>query len=148
MPMDWWAILVAVTLSQALAGPADSRWPAVLEGFDAIRSQAFEESRSELLESVYTEDSVLLRRDKALLDSYVQRGVEIDRMRLKLIEARVVTATSRRAVLSVVDQLAEARIRLSDGTVRELPRDQPTRRIIELSLTPQGWRISAVSLRP
>lgn len=147
MRMDWLAILAMVMLSQAVAGPAQDRWPAVLEGFDAIRSQAFESGRSDLLKSVYPEGSMLLQRDKALLASYLGRGVDIQKMRMQLIDTRVTSARPRRVTMDVTDQLVGARIALPDGTVRDLPHDRPTRRTIALSLTPQGWRISAVSLR-
>ena len=145
--MDWLAILAMVMLSHAVSVPAQDRWPAVLEGLDAIRSQAFEEGRSDDLAFVHPEGSLLLQRDKALLASYVRRGVDIERMRMRLIDSHVTSVSSRRVTMSVTDQLVEARIGLSDGTVRDLPRDQPTRRTIELTLTGQGWRISAVSLR-
>lgn len=146
--MDWLAILAALMLSHAVSGPAQERWPTVLDGFDLIRSRAFEEGRADDLELVYPRGSLLLERDKALLASYVIRGVDIERMRMRLIDARVLSVKPRRVTMRVTDQLIQAWIRLSDGTVRDLPRDQPTRRTIELTLTPQGWRISAVSLRP
>lgn len=145
--MDWLAIFAAVMLSQALAGPADERWPAVLAGFDEVRSQAFEDGRTDLLGHVYPAGSTLLRRDENLLASYVRRGIDIERLRMRLIDAEVVSTTDRHVVMHVTDQLVEARIGLPDGTVRDLPRDRPTRRVIELSLTPQGWRISAVRPR-
>jgi len=144
MPMDWVVILAAVALSHALAGPADERWAAVLDGFDQVRSRAFEEGRADALEAVYPEGSELLEQDKELLASYVRRGVDIERMRMELLESEVVSATPVHVTLRVTDQLAQARVRLSDGTARDLPRDQPTRRTIELSLTSRGWRISRV----
>jgi len=140
--MDWVMILAVMALTQALAGPAQERWPAVLGGFDQIRSQAFEEGRTELLEAIYPAGSPLLAQDKEVLASYVRRGVDIERMRMTLLEADVVAANRQHVRMRVTDQLVRASLRLSDGTVRELPRDQPTRRTIELSLTPRGWRIS------
>jgi len=145
--MDWVVILAAVALSHALAGPADERWAAVLDGFDQVRSRAFEEGRADALEAVYPEGSELLEQDKELLASYVRRGVDIERMRMELLESEVVSATPVHVTLRVTDQLMQATIRLSDGTARDLPRDQPTRRNIELSLTPEGWRISRVRQR-
>ena len=142
--MDWLVIFAMVMLSHAVSGPAEDRWPAVLDGLDAIRSRAFEEGQSDDLALVYPEGSLLLQRDKALLASYVSRGVDIERMRMRLIGSHVTSVSPRRVTMDVTDQLVEARIRLSDATVRDLPRDQPTHRTIELSLTPQGWRISAV----
>lgn len=148
MPMDWVATLAAMLLSHAPVAAADGeRWPVVLEGFDRIRSHAFEAGRPEALDSVYPEGSRLLARDKALLASYTGRGVDIERIRMRLLETKVVAATPRLVTLRVVDRLAQATVRLPDGTVRDLPRDQPTRRTIELSLTADGWRISGVSLR-
>lgn len=143
--MNWLAILAAVMLSHALAGPADARWPAVLEGFDQIRSQAFEKDQPDTLGAVYPPNSELLAHDKELLASYRRRGIRIEQMRMRLIEARVISVTPEMITMTVIDRLAEARIRLPDGTRRELPRDQPTRRLVELSLTEQGWRISGVT---
>ena len=142
--MNWLVIFAMVLLSHAVSGPAEDRWPAVLGGLDAIRSHAFEEGRSDDLAFVYPKGSLLLQRDKALLASYERRGVDIERMRMRLIDSHVVSVSSRRVTMRVTDQLVEARIGLSDGTVRNLPHDQPTRRTIELTLTWQGWRISAV----
>lgn len=147
MPMDWVAILAMVVLSNALGGSAHERWPAVLDGFDRVRSLAFEQGRVDLLETVYPAGSSLLAQDKELLASYVRRGVDIERMRMTLVEADVVAATPGHVTMRVTDQLTQARIRLSDGTVRDLPRDQPTRRTIELTLTTKGWRITAVRQR-
>ncbi|MBC7595894.1 MAG: hypothetical protein H7288_18485 [Kineosporiaceae bacterium] len=142
--MDWLVIFAMVMLSHAVSGPAEDRWPAVLDGLDAIRSQAFEEGRSDDLALVYPEGSLLLQRDKALLASYASRGVDIERMQMRLIGSHVTSVSPRRVTMDVTDQLVEARIRLSDATVRDLPRDRPTRRIVELTLTGRGWRISAV----
>lgn len=145
--MDWLVIFAMVMLSHAVSGPAEGRWPAVLAGFDEIRSHAFEEGRSDDLALVYPEGSLLLQRDKALLVSYLSRGVDIERMRMRLIDSHVTSVSPRRVTMDVTDQLVEARIRLSDATVRDLPRDQPTHRTIELTLTGRGWRISAVRQR-
>ena len=145
--MDWVAILAMVVLSNALGGSAQERWPAVLDGFDRVRSLALEQGRVDLLETVYPAGSPLLARDKELLASYVRRGVDIERMRMTLVEADVVAETPGHVTMRVIDQLTQARIRLSDGSARDLPRDQPTRRTIELTLTPEGWRISAVRQR-
>lgn len=99
--MDWVAILAIMALSNSVAGTATEQLPAMLDGFDQVRSLVFETGR----------------------------------------------ATPSHVTMRVTDQLTEARIRASDGTVRDLPRDQPTRRTIELTLTTKGWRISAVRQR-
>ncbi|MGZ5367532.1 MAG: hypothetical protein ACXWXH_11365 [Aeromicrobium sp.] len=147
MRMDWVAILAIMALSNSLAGPATDQLPAMLDGFDQVRSLAFETGRADAFELVYPEASPLLMDDQELLASYIRRGVDIERMRMTVLEVDVVQATARHATMRVTDQLTEARIRLSDGTVRDLPRDQPTRRTLELTLTAKGWRISAVRQR-
>ena len=51
-----------------------------------------------------------------------------------------------RVWLEVVDRLG-ARIVWTDGSVTALPRDEPTRRVISLVRTTEGWRISGARLR-
>jgi len=106
--MDWLIIFAMVMLSHAVSGPAEERWPAVLAGLDVIRSHAFEEGRSDDLALVYPEGSLLLRRDNTLLVSYLSRGVDIERMRMRLIDSHVTSVNPRRVTMDVTDQLVEA----------------------------------------
>jgi hypothetical protein len=59
----------------------------------------------------------------------------------------VLAASSRRARLEVVDRLGPARIVWTDGSVTSLPRDEPSRRVITLVRTAEGWRIAGTGLR-
>ena len=120
----------------------------MLRCLDATRSVALEEGWPDLLDAVYAPGSPLLKRDRELLESYERRDVDIERLHLNILEAKVVKAEPKRVRLDVTDQLSETRIRLRDGTARQLPRDRPTRRVIELVLTEEGWRIGSVSLPP
>lgn len=141
--MEWLTIVLVLAVSRTGALPPGD----VLGALDTARSVAFEKGRPELLDHVYLPDSALLRDDRALIDSYERRGVDIERMRMRLLDAKVVESGPDRVRLDVTDRLGESRVRLRDGTVRELPRDQPTRRVVELTLTEDGWRISRITLR-
>ncbi|MEO6473390.1 MAG: hypothetical protein ABIR57_15360, partial [Aeromicrobium sp.] len=128
-------------------GPNADRWANVMMAFDVIRAQAFEKGRAELLTSVYPQGSSLLEDDRRLLETYTRRGLLVDDMRMQVLRVRLVGRSNSLIRLDVVDQLSAIRVRMPGGALRELPRDRPTRRIVELSLTEDGWRISAVRQR-
>ena len=145
--MDWIVLVAAMVVTQFLPGAPKQDWATVLGAFDLIRAQAYEQGRPELLERVYPSGSELLADDSRMLNSYGARGIHVDDLRMRVISASLLDRSRNRVRLDVVDQLSLTRVHLPDGSVRDLPRDQPTRRTVELSLTDEGWRISSVSLR-
>lgn len=145
--MEWLILLVATVMTQIPPNASSDHPAEMLTAFDLIRSQAFRHARSDLLERVYPRGSTLLERDRRTLESYSSRGLTLEEMRMRVISATVIERHRDRIGLDVVDQLSVARVRMPDGSTRDLPRDLPTRRIVELSLTAEGWRISSVRPR-
>ncbi len=142
--MESLVLLLAMVLTQALPTAAEPSWGTVLTGFDLIRSEAFQQGRADLLQRVYAPGSPLLGEDRRMIDSYADRDIHIDDLRMEIVSADLVERGSRRVRLDVVDRLLLTRVLLPDGSVRDLPQDQPTRHTIELRLTADGWRISSV----
>lgn len=142
--MGFVVLLLATVLAQVLPGSTHPRWATVLTGFDLIRADAFERGRPDLLDRVYVPGSEILRVDRRMLETYSDRGIRIDDLRMSVLSAEPVERSPRRIRLEVLDRLLLTRVSLPDGSVRDLPRDQPSRHTIDLVLTEAGWRISAV----
>lgn len=142
--MNWLILLLATLMTQPVGGPSPPDWTQMLRGFDLIRSQAFEQDEPAALDAVYPASSPLLRADRRTLADYRERGLRFVRMRMRIESAHVLRASTQMVRLDVVDRLATVSVRTREGTVRQLPRDLPTRRTIEISFTPAGWRITAV----
>lgn len=145
--MGCFVLLLAMVMTQILPGSPRDSWVTVVAGFDLIRAEAFEQDRPDLLSQIYAAGSPLLARDRKILASYVGRGIVIDDLRMDVESAEEIQRTPTLVRLDVVDRLILTRVHLPDGSLRDLPRDLPTRRIVELSLTAQGWRISSMRQR-
>ena len=144
--MDWVWVLIAVLRA---ASPApDDQWATRLNGLDSVRAEAFSTADAALLDRVYVRGSRAQEADAATLADYRRRGGRVVGADLRIISCRVVSASSSDARLDVTDQLGPARVVWSDGSATELPRDEPSRRVITLVRTSEGWRIAGVSLRP
>ncbi len=100
-----------------------------------------------LLDRVYVRGSRALRSDASAIADYRERGGRVVGADLRVISCRVLAASSSRARLDVVDRLGPARIVWADGSATDLPRDEPSRRVITLVRTTEGWRIAGVELR-
>lgn len=143
--MSWLTVWAAATLSALLSHPTGpAQWNIVLSALDSIRSTAFVQANTGLLDKVYVAESELLHHDRAVLASYTARGLSIQQMTMHLHRVQVVDRSAKRARLRVVDQLRPMTVRSADGESLALPADRPSRRAITLRFTPAGWRISAV----
>lgn len=142
--MDWLLTLIAIFAAQTPGLGSEQGWQTALEGFDTIRATAFELDAPELLSIVYPVDSELLEAELRLLANYRDRGIEIKSMHMQIKRLSVMDEDQSRARLRVVDRLASTQIVMPDGSRRVLPHDRLTRHIVELTLTPAGWRISSV----
>jgi hypothetical protein len=143
--MDWmWALLVAV---RGLSPAPDDRWATTLTELDRVRAEAFATGDASRLDDVYLPDSHARRADGATIDAYAGRGGRVVGAELQILSCRVVHSTPDSARLEVVDQLGPARVTWSDGTSIELPRDRPSRRVVLVERTEEGWRISGSSLQ-
>lgn len=123
---------------------ASSRWGDVLERLDRRRERAWHLGDVHLLQGVFTSGSPAFSRDATMLRGYLRRGLRVDRVSLQLHSVLVVDVGRGLARLDVVDQLGPAVARDGVGHRVALPADQPTRQLLRLRRTAQGWRISGV----
>jgi hypothetical protein len=138
--MDWWWVLLALTRS--LMPSDDDRWVMTLGRLDAVRAEAFATGDPPLLDEVYVKGSRIQRVDAAAIRDYARRDARVVGAELHLLSCRRLSSTDGRVRLDVVDRLGAARVEWEDGTTRRLPRDLPTRRVVTLVRTSEGWRIA------
>jgi hypothetical protein len=142
--MDWmWVLLVAL---RALSPAPEDQWATTLTELDRAREAAFARGRPDRLDDVYVPGSAALRADAATIEAYARRGGQVEDAELRILSCRIVHESPDRAQLEIVDQLGDARVAWTDGTSTDLPRDQPSRRLVTVERTESGWRISASSL--
>jgi hypothetical protein len=138
--MDWWWVFLALTRS--LMTSDDDRWVVTLGRLDAVRAEAFATGDPRLLAEVYVNGSRAQRVDSAAIRDYARRDARVVGAELQILSCRLLSSTDRRVRLDVVDRLGAARVEWDDGTTRRLPRDLPTRRVVTLVRTTEGWRIA------
>lgn len=138
--MDWISVLVAAVTS--LLASDDLHWAGVLGELDDVRAEAFASSDPTMLDDVYAPGSAGRGDDASIIGAYANRGARVVGADLILLTCEVRSASADRVSLDVVDQLDASRIVWDDGTTRSLPRDQPTRRVVTLVRTEDGWRIA------
>lgn len=124
------------------AGPR--RWVEMLERLDRRRSRAWSRGEPWRLTSVYAAHTPELARDRAALRAYLSRGLRVDGVSLRYAAVDVVRSHQGWVRLRVVDQLSPVRVVTADDVGRWLPRDRPSRHLIELRREPAGWRIATV----
>jgi hypothetical protein len=143
--MDWlWVLIAAV---RAVSPAPEDVWATRLGELDEVRAEAFAKADVGLLDGAYVRGSRALAVDAAMIDDYRRRGGRVAGAELRVISCRILAASTSRARLEVVDRLGPSRIVWSDGSSTSLPRDEPSRRVITLIRTPEGWRIAGASLR-
>lgn len=143
--MDWiWVLLVAV---RGLSPAPDDQWATTLAELDRVRAEAFATAAPDRLGEVYVAGSAGEREDAAVIASYAQRGGRVAGAELRILSCRVVRSTADRAQLEVVDRLGLARVVWDDGSSTDLPRDRPSRRLVTVQRTADGWRIAGSRLR-
>jgi Protein kinase domain len=103
--------------SQQDATAVAGRWRSVLVGLDAQRASAFAAASSTRLADVYAADAPALRRDRAQLADLAATGLHVEGLRLRPRSVRVVTSSSRRVVLHVVDVLEPYVVRSAHGAL-------------------------------
>ena len=137
--MNWLSILIA--LISSLASSPQLHWAGVLGDLDEARAAAFSAGDPALLDRVYAPTSSGRKVDAATIQAYAKRGGHVAGAELTLLSCRVRDSSPRRVRLVVVDRLAAARVVWTDGSARALPRDLPTKHVITLVRTSDGWRI-------
>ena len=143
--MDWLWVLIAAL--RAVSPTPEDEWATRLGQLDEVRAEAFATTDPGLLGKVYVRGSRALAVDAATIADYREREGRVVGAELRGISCRVLAASSSRARLDVVDRLGAARIVWADGTTTALPRDEPSRRVITLVRTADGWRIAGAGLR-
>jgi eukaryotic-like serine/threonine-protein kinase len=128
---------------------AAGRWRSVLAALDARRASAFAAVSPGQLSTVYAAGSPALRRDRARLADLAAAGLHVDKLRMRPRSVRVVTSSSTRVVLDVVDALDSYDVRSARGALVETRsgRGAATWRV---TLVPDGrsWRVYDVMARP
>ncbi len=120
------------------------RWVERLERLDRRRSRAWSQGRPVLLQTVYAAGTPELARDRVSLRAYLARGLRVDGVSLRFASVDVVGGRQGWVRLRVVDQLSPVRAVAGDDVRHALPRDRPSRHLIDLRREPAGWRIAAV----
>lgn len=118
------------------------RWQGVLRQLDDRRARAWRTGRPQLLRRVYTHGSPSLRRDVAMLTSYLERGLRVPGVHVRYL---AVSATGQRGEavrLTTVDRLAPLSARTAVDARMRLPRDRPSRHVIALRRVEGCWRIA------
>jgi hypothetical protein len=146
----WWAGHDAPSggANPAPAIKATPDWAGVLEGLDALRSKAFAQGDSDVLEQVYLPDSPVLAAEQATLAALTAVGAHAEGLRLKLVEVRQETVAPDRVVLTVVDELPDYRLVDAAGAVeRRAGRGNFTWRVTLRPLpgASNEWRIAGLA---
>ncbi|MEN3359000.1 MAG: eukaryotic-like serine/threonine-protein kinase [Mycobacteriales bacterium] len=124
------------------AQPASERgWLAVLDRLDAVRSLAYEHGEPELLRQVYL-PGAHLAADAAQLGRITAVGDTVRGVRHRLRVVAIVRQGRGRARLRVTQSLP-ASLRLHSGrATRAIPAGPESTLVVELRLTPAGWRLA------
>lgn len=141
MTQWWWGVVAALG---ALVAPGDQDpMCSVLGGLDLTRTRALTTERPALLAGVYLSDA-LRERDERLLASYAGRGLRLEGAAMERRSCRRVREPGPDVRLVVTDVLGPTWAVDRTGERRRLPQDRPTRRVVTLSPTADGWRVSRV----
>ena len=144
--MDWlWVLIVAVRSASPV--PAD-HWAWTLAELDHDRATAFARVDPALLDRVYVRGSEARTADAATIADHRRRGARVVGAELRILSCRVLSSSGSRIRLDVVDRLARARVVWDDGSTTMLPHDEPSRRIVTLVRTAEGWRVDTVRPGP
>lgn len=139
----WWAS------SQSPAEPASSDVAAddssptdVLRAWDEARARAWATGDVEALRALYEPRAAVGRRDAAMLESYVERGLVVEGLVTQLLEVEEVSRDDDVWVLEVADRVHGGTV-VGQGVRRALPRDSTDRRRLTLRRHDAGWRMSS-----
>ncbi len=142
--MDWWWVLV-VAIRSVSPEPGD-QWATRLTELDQTRAVAFASADPGRLDAVYLPSSRGLRDDAATIEAYANRDGRVVGAELRVLSCHVVRSAEDRVSLDVIDQLAPSHVVWGDGSTTLLPDDRPSRRLVTVVRTGDGWRISETRL--
>jgi hypothetical protein len=128
---------------------AAGRWGSVLAALDARRASAFATADPGRLATVYSAGSPALRRDRARLADLASAGLHVERLRMRPRSVRVVTSSSTRVVLDLVDALDSYDVRTARGALVDArPGRGAAAWRVTLVRDGSGWRVYDVAARP
>lgn len=128
----------------AVVAPGDFR--VVLDAIDLARAAAFAAGDPALLAQVWVAGTPGHDADTALLTSLAAAGQTAHGVRHGVRDLQVREQADDRALLAVVDVLAEHEVRDADGVVVSRTAERGSRSwTVELALGPSGWRLSAIT---
>jgi hypothetical protein len=132
-----WLLVLLTTFARADAGCV------VLDALDERRTVALEHDDPAALADVYVPGSPLRTSDERLLAAYRERGLRLRGAGVETLGCRTTVERPGRLVVDVVDRVTATSVAGTDGE-RALPRDRPSRHVVELRRTADGWRVAAV----
>jgi hypothetical protein len=138
--------------SAAVATTLQDRALAVLDAWDVRRAAAWAAGDARRLAALYPAGSSAGAADAALLRRYADRGLVVRGMQMQVLRVRVLAMRPRLVEVEVTDRLTGAvAARVADPTtVRALPADPATTRVLVLRRVDGRWlmaRVSAVGRR-
>ncbi len=127
--------------------PSEPDWAAVLRSLDEARGRAFAAADLSLLRAVDAAGSEALARDRVLVAELRRRGVHASGWSTVISSARPLSAGPRQVVLSVTDTASAYVLRTASGAVvARRPARATVTWTLRLVATPDGWRVSSVTL--
>lgn len=114
---------------------------AVLRDWDRARARAWERGDPAALRALYVRGSPAGAADVAMLRRWRERGLRVRGMRMQVLGVRLQARGPHRVVVVVTDRLVGA-VAVPGGL--PLPRDQPTRRRLELRRVAGQWLLAEV----
>jgi hypothetical protein len=115
----------------------------ILRAWDVRRARAWAAGDVHALTKLYTPHSRTGAVDRAMLRSYLRRGLLVKGMHTQVLAADVRASDATHLTLVVTDRLATATA-VARGTSLPLPRDRPTNHTVELVKRDEIWLVSEV----
>lgn len=143
----WWSTSRSPAEPASPGAPSTATAPSdVLRAWDEERARAWADGDVEALRALYAPRAAVGRRDVAMLERYVDRGLVVEGLVTQLLEVREVSRDDDAWVLEVADRVHGGTV-VGQGVRRALPRDSADRRRLTLRRHGSGWRmVSAVAL--
>ena len=117
---------------------------AVLRRWDAARARAWAAGDVRRLGALYTPGSVAGRRDRAMLQAWLRRGLVVSDLRPQVLALREVRHGDGRWVLEVTDRVSSGQA-VGRGAARPQPRDAATTTTVTQRRLHGRWRVESVS---
>lgn len=141
----WWS---TGHRDEAPAGPVPELTPAdVVRDWDQRRAQAWAQGDVAALRDLYAPRAAVGRRDVAMLERYVERGLVVEGLTTQLVQVQEVRGDEETWVLDVADRVHAGTV-VGQGVRRALPHDNADRRRLTLRRDAGVWRVVAAVALP